>query len=393
MPAGKAIAIAAMPTAVLMGMGFTPTLAQADDQPLSNSELADEYKNCVAAMEDGASASATPSPSASASDDASDKGDSAEPTPSASASSDKTSSSDSGSDDKAEPTPSASKSSAGTSDGSSGGDTSTATPSASESSGNVLEEIGDAIKDVLTPDSPSASATPTPTASASASGSTDTSDTVKDTTDKVTDTVEDTAQDVTDTASKAAADATEKAKEAAGEATSSASPSPSVSASSTTDPKDCLAATDDEGGVDNSIDLPDDPWTLKASSLKLEGADYQGVVKVRTASGKVKKVLKYVISQGTEIGDLHQLVVGDGGKTYHVQAGEGTKSTISDGKTIMYTESISGNLFGLVPVTFDPENPPPLNIPLIYFTKVTVIQAGQFGGTLHVPGLHQYITG
>ncbi|MFJ8503437.1 hypothetical protein [Streptomyces avermitilis] len=393
MPAGKAIAIAAMPTAVLMGMGFTPTLAQADDQPLSNSELADEYKNCVAAMEDGASASATPSPSASASDDASDKGDSAEPTPSASASSDKTSSSDSGSDDKAEPTPSASKSSAGTSDGSSGGDTSTATPSASESSGNVLEEIGDAIKDVLTPDSPSASATPTPTASASASGSTDTSDTVKDTTDKVTDTVEDTAQDVTDTASKAAADATEKAKEAAGEATSSASPSPSVSASSTTDPKDCLAATDDEGGVDNSIDLPDDPWTLKASSLKLEGADYQGVVKVRTASGKVKKVLKYVISQGTEIGDLHQLVVGDGGKTYHVQAGEGTKSTITDGKTIMYTESISGNLFGLVPVTFDPENPPPLNIPLIYFTKVTVIQAGQFGGTLHVPGLHQYITG
>ena len=33
MPAGKAIALAAMPTAVLMGMGFTPQLAQADPQP------------------------------------------------------------------------------------------------------------------------------------------------------------------------------------------------------------------------------------------------------------------------------------------------------------------------------------------------------------------------
>ena len=33
MPAGKAIAMAAMPTAVLMGMGFTPTLALADEQP------------------------------------------------------------------------------------------------------------------------------------------------------------------------------------------------------------------------------------------------------------------------------------------------------------------------------------------------------------------------
>ncbi|CAM5232603.1 hypothetical protein SHIRM173S_01721 [Streptomyces hirsutus] len=45
MPAGKAIALAAMPTAVLMGMGFTPTLAQADEQPKSRSLTADEYKD------------------------------------------------------------------------------------------------------------------------------------------------------------------------------------------------------------------------------------------------------------------------------------------------------------------------------------------------------------
>ena len=35
---------------------------------------------------------------------------------------------------------------------------------------------------------------------------------------------------------------------------------------------------------------------------------------------------------------------------------------------------------------------PPLNIPLIYFTHVKVVQAGQFGGTLHVPGMHVYTT-
>ncbi|MFF1562139.1 hypothetical protein ACFVY1_01185 [Streptomyces sp. NPDC058293] len=39
-----------------------------------------------------------------------------------------------------------------------------------------------------------------------------------------------------------------------------------------------------------------------------------------------------------------------------------------------------------------PGHPPPLNIPLIYFTNVKVKQAGQFGGDLHVPGLHQYLT-
>jgi hypothetical protein len=79
------------------------------------------------------------------------------------------------------------------------------------------------------------------------------------------------------------------------------------------------------------------------------------------------------------------------GKTYHVQAGSGTTSTIRGGKTVMYTESISGNLLGLIPITFSPDNPPPLNIPLIYFTKVKVVQAGQFGGTLTIPRLHQYI--
>ena len=194
----------------------------------------------------------------------------------------------------------------------------------------------------------------------------------------------DTVKDAADTASEAAADATEAAADA------TASPSPS--ASSTTDPDDCPIATDEESGIDNTILLPDNPWYLNASSLLLKGADYQGIVKVKTASGKVKEVLKYVISDGTDIGDLHQTVNDEAsGKTYHVQAGKGTTSTIRDGDTVMYTESISGNLFGLIPITFDPENPPPLNIPLIYFTNVKVQQAGQFGGTLTVPGLHQYI--
>ncbi|WDF41346.1 hypothetical protein PBV52_33425 [Streptomyces sp. T12] len=422
MPAGKAIALAAMPTAVLMGMGFTPTLAQADSnnstKPTSNSLTADEYKECVAALEDDASAS----PGA---DDSTDSDEAAEPTPSASASAGEdssdssgstddsgstgssgsagdSSSSDSGSDEGAEPTPTPSASR--TSEAQSG-DTATPSPSASESGGNLLEEIGDAITGVFTGGSAaeeSASPTPTPSASASeeaASGSSDTSDSsdtagkdtseasdpVKETAEKVTDTVKDTVDGATDKVSEAAQGATE----AAGEAT--ASPSPSASAG--TDPEDCPAATDEEGGVDNTVPLPDDPWFLDASSLLLKGADYQGIVKVKTANGATKKVLKYVVSDGVDIGDLHQTVKDkQSGKTYHVQAAGGSTSTFRNGKVVMYTESISGNLLGLIPVTFDPEHPPPLNIPLIYFTKVKVVQAGQFGGTLHVPGLHSYIT-
>ncbi|MFJ9120899.1 hypothetical protein ACIRJO_35890 [Streptomyces sp. NPDC102394] len=405
MPAGKAIAMAAMPTAVLMGMGFTSSLALADSggsTPTAKSLTADEYKNCVAAL-DGSSAS--PSPSASASTSA--PADQATPSPSASTGTSKdssatgsgsgtTSSSDSGSDDKATPSPSAT-------DGSSkdtSGDTATPSPSASASSssgGGLLGDLGDAITGIFTGGSgsgSSSSASPSPSASASSSSSdTSTKDsstsgasgTVKDTTKKVTDTVKKT----TDTATEAAKDVTKTVEKAAETATSS----PSPSASSSTDAKNCPAATEDVSGVDNKVAVADDPWYLNASSLLLKGADYQGVVEVKTAGGTTKKVLKYVISGGTDIGDLHQTVKDkQQGKTYHVQAGSGTTSTIRDGDTTMYTESISGNLFGLIPITFSPDNPPPLNIPLIYFTNVKVVQAAQFGGTLHVPGMHVYTT-
>ncbi|MFC8668278.1 MULTISPECIES: hypothetical protein [Streptomyces] len=398
-PAGKAIAIASMPTAILMGMGFTPTLARAEDKPSAKNLTIDEYKDCVDALEEETEeakddASPTPSPSASTSapaDDGKDEPSSSDPSGSDTPGSG--SSSDSGSDDKPEPTPSASESKAPAENAE---PTPAPTPSASESK-NPLDPLGlgEAIKDIFTPDEEE-TATPTPTPSAStpaaekpAEKPADTAeDPVKDTVEKA----EDTAKDVTDAATEAAEDTAEKAEEAADDAT--ASPTPSPSASSTTDPDDCPTATDDEGGVEQGIPaLADDPWQLEASSLLLKGADYQGIVKVKTASGKVKKVLKYVISDGTDIGDLHQTVTDkQAGKTYHVQAGKGTTSTIRDGKTVMYTESISGNLLGLIPITFDPEHPPPLNIPLIYFTKVKVIQAAQFGGTLTVPGMHQFTT-
>lgn len=433
MPAGKAIAIAAMPTAVLMGMGFTPTLALADGNdaaPPSNSLTADEYKDCVAALEDAEKdPSASPTPSPSASDGAEDGEDDAkEPDPSAStgdtgedagedAGSDQgdSSSSDSGSDDKGAkdeqdaPAPSPSASQSQEASGQSATEPAPSESDESEDKGGLLDGLGDAIEGIFTggkkaEESPS----PTPTPSASESAG-DASDALKDTTDAVTDTAKDTVEGATDTASKAAEDtkdtvdkaaeaakeAAEKAKEDAAKAEEdAATPSPSASESASgTDVDDCPVATDEEGGVDNKVPLPDDPWYLNASSLLLKGASYKGVVEVKTANGTTKKVLKYVISNGTDIGDLHQTVKDEqAGKTYHVQAAEGSTSTIRDGETVMYTESISGNLLGLIPITFDPEHPPPLDIPLIYFTKVTVVQAGQFGGTLHIPGLHQYTT-
>lgn len=415
MPAGKAIAIAAMPTAVLMGMGLTPTLASAKDNPTKFS--VDDYKACADAVEaerdakDGKSAtekddkpeaSATPSPSASAStgkdaDKDSTKGegtksegtDQAEPTP----------------------TPTAEKQSSGKSttetqdskDGKAAQDTATPTPSPSASATkNPLDPLGlgDALKDIFTPKDKE-TATPTPTPSASQTPSADTTGTAedsgqdagekdgKDLGSAVKDTVDgvgDAAKDVTGKVTDKAGDAVKDAEDATEKATESATPSPSASATGI--PEDCPVATDAEGADETTpVALPDKPWRLEASSLLLKGADYQGIVNVRMADGTVKRVMKYVISNGTDIGDLHQIAPGSGGKSSHIRSDKGSTSTIRGGKTTMYTEELSGNLLGLIPATFNADNPPPINLPILYFTNVKVTQAAQFGGNLHIPGL------
>ncbi len=403
MPAGKAIALAAMPTAVLMGMGFTPTLAQADDQPSSRNLTADEFKECLEAIEKaekGEDASASPTPSATPSGTGSEGDEpSADPTGSAPGQqapdegTDKgtDSSPDSGSDDEAGPTPTPSATAGGQA-----AERTEPTPSPPRPTGICWSRSG----------TPSRTSSPRatrrrrprvprrPRPSPPPSGSEEKDDQGEESPQKPSGKAAETAG-TGEKAGEAVEDLTEKAEEAVEEESEEpeATASPSPSESSGVDLEDCPVATDAEGGVDNNVPLPDDPWYLNASSLLLKGADYKGIVEVRTANGTTKKVLKYVISDGTDIGDLHQTVKDkQSGKTYHVQAAKGSTSTIRDGDTVMYTESISGNLLGLIPITFDPENPPPLNIPLIYFTKVTVQQAGQFGGTLHVPGLQQYVT-
>ncbi|MEV1023447.1 hypothetical protein [Streptomyces sp. NPDC050264] len=398
MPAGKAIAIAAMPTAVLMGLGMTPTLASAKDNPTKFS--ADDYKACADAVE----AERDAKDGSAATDDKDKAEESRTPSPSASASTDKDAGKDSGKDgdkdsgkDAATPTPSPSASASsgaksGSGESKDSGSTATPAPSASETR-NPLDPlgVGDALKDLFTPkDKETASPTPSPSASESASksgtdGAKDLGSTVKDTVDGVGDTVKDTTdkagdavKDTKDGVDKATEDATKKATEAA-------TPSPSA----TGIPEDCPVATDAEGAdEDTPAQLPSESWKLEASSLLLKGADYQGLVDVRMADGSVKRVMKYVISNGTDIGDLHQIAPGPNGKYFHIRSDKGSTSTIRDGKTTMYTEELSGNLLGLIPMTFNAKNPPPINLPILYFTNVKVTQAAQFGGTLHVPGLH-----
>ncbi|MFF0062184.1 hypothetical protein ACFYRC_11615 [Streptomyces sp. NPDC005279] len=389
MPAGKAIALAAMPTAVFLGMGLTPKLALAEDKDIPFAP-----GPCVTRSDEPAeSESPKPSDSTTPSETPSEK-----PDPSASSSE----------GDKDEPKPGTTPSASESKPADATAPLTNPAPAPSETkTSNPLDPlgVGDALKDLLDgPDKePTATATPSATPSASAStepadeptakpSSTPSSKPSTNPVEKVGETADKTKDAIKDAADKSGATTEElddavkgldpKKDEDIPDGAKPRFPCP------TSDPK-ALAAADLEQGIPL---LPDDPWILQSSMLTLKGLDYKGIVEVKTGSGKVKKVLKFTAS-GVDIKDLHQLVVGPNGTTAHVEADKGSTSTITNGTVTMYTEELKGNLFGLIPITFSPETPPPLNVPFAFFTNVKVTQAGQFGGTLKVPGLHNYFTG
>jgi hypothetical protein len=462
----KAIVLAAMPTAMVVGMGLSPKLSMADDNGdipfaagpcVTRSDQPSESAKLLESPNPSASASSSPSADKAKTADTADTAkavkavkaaQAAQAVKAAKAAQDGTASTTGDPKPLATPpvSPSAGSAAKKSSASSSDQQPASATPSPStKETSKPLDLLG--IGGVLSLDQGTPTPSPTPSASESSSTSTDATTTVDQSVSKVSDTVtapvkktvDDTAQKIREAATEASEssstptdaattvdqpvskvsdtvtgpvkktvdDTAQKIRDAAAKAGESVQELPADAKGldptkdtaipdgakpsypcPTADPK-ALAAADRETGIPS---LPDDPWILKSSMLTLNGLDYKGIVEVRTGSGKIKKVLKFT-SSSMDIKDLHQLTVGPDGSTGHVKAASGSTSTIRNGTLTMYTESLKGNLFGLIPITFSPETPPPVNLPFAVFTNVTVKQAGQFGGTLTVPGLQSYFTG
>ncbi|MFP8903788.1 hydrogenase expression protein HypF [Streptomyces atacamensis] len=412
-PAGKAIALAAMPSAVLMGMGLTPKLALAE--PLPKNPFRDGP--CVTAPdkeaeEDGGRQAEKEKSGQDGRNgqDGRDVKPGASPAPAPAP--------EPGATPPAEPPADGGTGSGpGSASGGTGGgeekDTGTPEPEPSPSETeerNPLDPlgIGDALKDLFTPDEkeaeaaapaePSASPSPSPSGESGGDSGTPVEDAVGDAADGAADRVGKGLKDTTDRVGDAVEDTVGKAREKGGEAGGKATGEPDETAVPGADASgkepfpcptyDAEALADAEEEQTEAV-LPNAPWVLKTSLLTLHGLDYHGIVKVRTHNGTVKNALKFT-ARSVDIRDLHQLVEGPGGSTGHVEAAKGSTSTIRNGTVTMYTEELKGKLFGLVPITFSPESPPPLNIPEVFFTDVSVRQAGQFGGDLHIPGMNLY---
>ncbi|THA73528.1 hypothetical protein [Streptomyces sp. A0592] len=382
-PVGKTMALAAMPTAVFVGMGMAPKLAVADDK-----EIPFAPGPCVTRSDEPAeteSKSPSPTPSKTASPSASP---SASPAPSKAAK------------PKTSAAPSATKSPSANAP-----DPATTTPAPEPTkSANPLDPlgVGDKIKDLIDGlgqplKDPKATPTPAATPSTTAKPTPDpAADAIRDAAKQAGATVEELPDEVKDTVNKPKdekpkeegdedkGDEDKAEDEAKDEATKDPDgkepfPCPTYDA-------EALANAELEQGIPL---LPDEPWYLDSSLLTLYGLDYHGIVEVKTASGKVKKVLKFT-ADSLDIKDLYQ-TVGKGGNVAHLKSRPGSTSKIRGGTVTMYTESLKGKLFGLIPIEFTPNSPPPLNVPFAFFTDVQVVQAAQFGGTLTVPGLKNYI--
>ncbi|MDT0380787.1 hypothetical protein RM572_18705 [Streptomyces sp. DSM 42041] len=403
MPASKAVAMVAMPSAVLMSMGVTPQMAYA--KPLPKNPFSDGP--CVS-QQDRAEEEAEKEAEAAAKAEEERKRAEAERKAAEKAEQEKEDAeqddaSDSGSD---------SGSGSGSGDDATGGSSGSGgsggssepepSPSEEDGSGGLLGGVGDALGDLLGGGDREEKAEPEPTPSETPDASQkpekkESSDPVGDAVGEVGEGVEDTVGkveeglgDVTDGLSGSSGD------DASSDETGDDGATDETELPVGEDGKKVFPCVEEEKVAGEAEQtpamLPNQPWTLKASSLTIRGQDYEGVFNVRTADGSTKQVLKFT-ADSVDIGDLHQIVQGQDGLQYHVKAAPGSTSTIREGQVTLYTERLEGKLFGLIPITFDPEHPPPLNLPDVFFTDVTVQQAGQFGGTLTVPGLHSTISG
>ncbi|MGW4892168.1 hypothetical protein ACWEQL_07850 [Kitasatospora sp. NPDC004240] len=388
---GRALAMAAVPTALLMAAAYTPTTAAADpavgkpcatapdappviaETPVPKSELPPPVPAPTGAPTGAATAApSAPAPQTPATPATPPAAEPSTATPSAAV---------------AQPVPALAPVSTvrtGIIDDIVGGINDLIHPGSSPSPAPAAAEVRPAVAPAL-PAAPAPSAgTPSSAPSPKASGRA-------------------TAQPTTQSSAKPTAKSTTKAP-----AKSSAPATPSATATPSADPN-CqvdISALKAAGSADNPILVPDQNWTLQTTRLALHGSRFMGVVEVRTPT-TTKRVLKFVVDT-VEIDNLDMSTLEGNGKTFHVKGGPGTTSTMRKGPVTMYVERLSGHLSGIIglpipidlgEITLTPDTLPQwlydligaFPIPLDMELKgVTAVQSGQFGGTLTIPGMRMF---
>ncbi|MEV4348835.1 DUF6114 domain-containing protein [Actinoplanes sp. NPDC049596] len=145
-------------------------------------------------------------------------------------------------------------------------------------------------------------------------------------------------------------------------ATSKPTPSPSVEEIPCLGPRVM-------GKVASADDIPkvsEKPGLMEVKSLTMYESTYDGVVDMPTAKGSFK-ALKF--SMDKAVNKPFTLTIDEAGRARTVIK---SNELVTDGTVRFYTPNFQGKLFGVIPVTFTPEQPPPLTLPVLWFTDVKI---------------------
>jgi hypothetical protein len=131
----------------------------------------------------------------------------------------------------------------------------------------------------------------------------------------------------------------------------------------------CLGARV-EGLVASADDIPPvskKPGLMEVDSLTMHFATYDGVVDMPVQGGGSYKALKFTMKEADN--EPFKLTIDEpnGGTTVI-----SSKKLVTKDNVKFYTPEFKGNLFGVIPVTFTPDSPPPLMLDFLWFTKAKI---------------------
>lgn len=144
----------------------------------------------------------------------------------------------------------------------------------------------------------------------------------------------------------------------------SASPSPTPASSDIP----CLGprVRDKVADADDVPTVSVNGGVLEGDKLTMYDSTYDGVTPLKTGTGTVE-ALKFSMTKSVTDAFSLDVPESNGARTL-------IKSTTltTDGNVRFYTPRFEGKLFGVIPVVFTPQEPPPLTLPVLWFTDVKI---------------------
>ena len=147
------------------------------------------------------------------------------------------------------------------------------------------------------------------------------------------------------------------------------SSSATATASASDDSIPCLGARvlGLEAGNDGLVPVAAKAGLLETDSLTMYDSTYDGVVELPTKSGTTIRSLKFSMTKA--VNKPFSLTIDE--PNGHQTVITSDELTVSS-NVKFYTSRFEGKLFGLIPVVFTPDSPPPLTLPVLWFTDVKI---------------------